>query len=489
MLSPSDIRPAVREVLLSAENSLASYQILDRLPLALRNQIITERGMPGAGAGKHYTAASLVTDAIEGVLPSLDPPYRVYLDSRDMAFVVAGHTIRPGNAAIAFYQLTADTENGGNNTGSIRTAVQGASIMPDTVSSVTDSQPNQISMPKEAWYHTGWLWFWLLFCWPVGLYGIFKSHRVAPGVKWVVGGFFAFGGIVSLVQQNVQENRASPVSTAPPDSQRTAVAPEKPEVRVNNALAQSKQLLKESQYEKALEVLREVKALSPAKVLPQITRVRQTAGTSLTKIAKEIRRKEPALALEMLNRAASFGNKEASRLIPRVQREAAQHEKRVAQAAKRDQERWEEENGFSPQISPESAGIGLSYSQVTDYLTNVFDMQEASAVNGVSRMMGKSSNGIAILEVIGDASHVSQASLIIGLPKDDRATALVNSAMVLRFMRNVAPGFDEASDWLVRAMEKSLVTDNSVEMTWNNRRITLKVMQSIGMMTISVRHK
>ena len=105
MLSPSDIRPAVEEVLRSTGNSLASYQILDRLPESLRDQIIAERGMPGAGQGNRYSAASLVTDAVELLLPSMDAPYRVYLEMGDMTFTVAGQTIKLGNNAIAFYKL------------------------------------------------------------------------------------------------------------------------------------------------------------------------------------------------------------------------------------------------------------------------------------------------------------------------------------------------------------------------------------------------
>tara|TARA_B100001758_G_C17887149_1_gene341729 strand:+ start:377 stop:523 length:147 start_codon:yes stop_codon:yes gene_type:complete len=27
---------------------------------------------------------------------------------------------------------------------------------------------------STIWYNTGWVWFWLIFFWPVGLYGLIK---------------------------------------------------------------------------------------------------------------------------------------------------------------------------------------------------------------------------------------------------------------------------------------------------------------------------
>ena len=100
MLSPSDIRPAVEAILRTTDSGLTTYEILDQLPAGLRHQIITERGMPGLGSGNSYSAASLVADAIEGLLPSLEPPYRVYVHGQAV-FTVAVQEIRPGNSAIA----------------------------------------------------------------------------------------------------------------------------------------------------------------------------------------------------------------------------------------------------------------------------------------------------------------------------------------------------------------------------------------------------
>jgi hypothetical protein len=106
MLSPADIRSAVRTVLEKAETALTSYEILGRLPAPLRDQLIAERGLPGAGSSKNYSAASLVTQAVEKLLPTKEPPYRVYANFSGKTFTVAGQTVTPSGSAIATYRLS-----------------------------------------------------------------------------------------------------------------------------------------------------------------------------------------------------------------------------------------------------------------------------------------------------------------------------------------------------------------------------------------------
>lgn len=71
-IMPSDI---VREVELVLQNAnqgkgsspcwMTAYQILHRLTPTLRDQIIAERLIGGAGTGVHYAAPSVVLDAAE----------------------------------------------------------------------------------------------------------------------------------------------------------------------------------------------------------------------------------------------------------------------------------------------------------------------------------------------------------------------------------------------------------------------------------------
>lgn len=48
----------------------------------------------------------------------------------------------------------------------------------------------EIGEGKHAWYDTGWPWFWLVFCTPVGIYGFVKRHRPDLALYVWVGTFF-----------------------------------------------------------------------------------------------------------------------------------------------------------------------------------------------------------------------------------------------------------------------------------------------------------
>lgn len=80
---------------------LSSFQILERLPTATRDQIILERGMAGSGTGSHYAAATLVAQACE-MVPGRD---ETYVDTKGMTFEVAGKSINPGYEICKFYRL------------------------------------------------------------------------------------------------------------------------------------------------------------------------------------------------------------------------------------------------------------------------------------------------------------------------------------------------------------------------------------------------
>ena len=101
---PNHIREEVENVLLNADNYLSAYQILERLPASLRDQIIEERGIPGYGNGNSYTAASVVTDAAE-MLKGPETFTSVYCEGSGLNFEVSGRPVRPGNSACAFYRI------------------------------------------------------------------------------------------------------------------------------------------------------------------------------------------------------------------------------------------------------------------------------------------------------------------------------------------------------------------------------------------------
>lgn len=107
-LMPADIRDDVRHVLEHARTGmgserqyLTSYQILAALPQPLRDTLIRQRGLPGLGAGVHYSAASLVSDAAEQV----SGVEKAFFDSRYTSFQIDNNIVAAGYGVCGLYRL------------------------------------------------------------------------------------------------------------------------------------------------------------------------------------------------------------------------------------------------------------------------------------------------------------------------------------------------------------------------------------------------
>ena len=108
MLMPRDIADEVRAVLRSAHvgkgterRFLTAYQILERLPAPLRDEVIADRGLPGKGGGSNYSAASLIADAAE----SLHGVETAFLDCGGITFSVGKHEVVPGYPLCGLYRI------------------------------------------------------------------------------------------------------------------------------------------------------------------------------------------------------------------------------------------------------------------------------------------------------------------------------------------------------------------------------------------------
>ena len=106
-LMPSQIVKDVQAVLLKAETGkganrtgMTSYQILEALPQQVRDRLIRERGLPGRGCGRRFSAASVVAQAARklGATATFD-------DTRSTSFTVAGSTVESGYEVSARFRL------------------------------------------------------------------------------------------------------------------------------------------------------------------------------------------------------------------------------------------------------------------------------------------------------------------------------------------------------------------------------------------------
>ncbi len=113
MLKPSDIVDDVRRVFQGLPKGKAThnrhwvnaYVILARLPLALRQQLVAERGAPGEGSGHHYAAASVVADACE-ILCRRGEAEVEFMVAQNATYEVDGYQYKAGYELCGIYRLT-----------------------------------------------------------------------------------------------------------------------------------------------------------------------------------------------------------------------------------------------------------------------------------------------------------------------------------------------------------------------------------------------
>jgi hypothetical protein len=138
--------------------------------------------------------------------------------------------------------------------------------------------------------------------------------------------------------------------------------------------------------------------------------------------------------------------------------------------------------------APAYRGTNLSTTQIMNYLTSFFGPLERGDIDdGTPRYMSTSSNGLVILELQGQRENVSSAALIVGLPSDRQDLVMENTAISLRFLKNVAPGWDGAADWLTNSLGTLTHSpDSEITTGYGSNVITLKLFAPLGMLSLSI---
>jgi hypothetical protein len=133
--------------------------------------------------------------------------------------------------------------------------------------------------------------------------------------------------------------------------------------------------------------------------------------------------------------------------------------------------------------------IGLTYKQVAQYLDRSISMSKSSDVGGQPRYMGQSSDGLAILEIIGDKNDISQATIMIGVPNDSHAKLISNTALLVRFIKNIDPAWGGGADWAASALQNASSTGNPQSTVRGNKLIKLSTIKSVGLVSLTVKHR
>lgn len=144
--------------------------------------------------------------------------------------------------------------------------------------------------------------------------------------------------------------------------------------------------------------------------------------------------------------------------------------------------------GPDTETTPAHKQLNISYAQMTKTLDDYFYIEKSTDVHGQPRYMGKSTNGVAVLEVVGDKANISQTSLMIGLPKDSMEAFAGNVIFVNIFLENAfGKNGKRVFDLLIPAMKESESDGREKIITFDNRHISVIYSESLGILTITIR--
>lgn len=108
-LNPSDIREAIEQVVRESENYLSPYQILERLPISMKAELISHYGKPGRGAGHNFSGVSRISQMTRKLCDNGICEF-IYINSDNLYFEVAGDHYQAGSPACACYRIRRDVK-------------------------------------------------------------------------------------------------------------------------------------------------------------------------------------------------------------------------------------------------------------------------------------------------------------------------------------------------------------------------------------------
>jgi hypothetical protein len=139
------------------------------------------------------------------------------------------------------------------------------------------------------------------------------------------------------------------------------------------------------------------------------------------------------------------------------------------------------------EVNGRSDTLGLTYSQMMNYLSNVFLMKFSPLNTGRPRYMGYSDNGQALLEIVGDKRDIDSTSLILGLSNSSRDVLVKNAAILVRFMRNAVPEWPESEKWVNDTIKRMVAqSDDEESISYGRKQIRISRLNAVNSLAIFV---
>ncbi|KPJ67445.1 MAG: hypothetical protein AMJ43_04095 [Coxiella sp. DG_40] len=139
--------------------------------------------------------------------------------------------------------------------------------------------------------------------------------------------------------------------------------------------------------------------------------------------------------------------------------------------------------------------LGISRDQAMENLSEYFLMSEGKAMsNGQANYIGHTVDSIALLQLIGDKSDISEAALLLGLPNDNDSVVIKNLTLIILFIHNFFPDQqEEVLDWASDSWSKmAKISDDSDDnisqkKIFNGKDFKITFYKDMGIMLLDIK--
>jgi hypothetical protein len=115
--------------------------------------------------------------------------------------------------------------------------------------------------------------------------------------------------------------------------------------------------------------------------------------------------------------------------------------------------------------------------------------ETSTTVNGEPRLMGKTKDGLAIVELIGPPTGLTMVDCLVGQPSDSPRAAIQNAGIFLALLKKTLPAWDGSANWLNTALAASNRDGREtgdIETTFRRVHVRLHYFKPLGMITLSI---
>ena len=105
--------------------------------------------------------------------------------------------------------------------------------------------------------------------------------------------------------------------------------------------------------------------------------------------------------------------------------------------------------------------------------------------DGSQRVLGLSKNGQVLIELIGPAPELTEASVSAEITGGAR-NATMNGLAMAGLLRRIFPDWTGSTDWLTNAMAKALSGRTSISTARNGIPVKFQYHESLGMAVVTI---